>query len=287
MSSSSSHKSSSRDKDKDRHRDKDGKHSSSSSSSRDKDKERSERKEKERSSGDKDKDKEKSSRSSAGGSAVSSSSSSRDKDKDRHKSSSSSSSKNKHSSSSSSASKHRSSNSSSSHRHSSSSSKSSRDPNKEHQLTTKSGEAGGTVAAEPAILQPAIKVEDVRAAVVDNGQTISIKEEMNVSQASSCDYSLSQFNPNESQFSAVKREESDEDESMNNSHANNVSVKREIEHVENDKRDVSIKLLFSSLNSLISHLYVLIFFFVFRPSGSRSSPIPIPRTTFRFWLAKR
>lgn len=81
--------------------------------------------------------------------------------------------------------------------------------------------------------------EDVR---VDVEENVEFKQEMNVSQASSCDYSLSQFNPNESQFSAVKTELSYEDPlTLNDSNAHNVSIKRDFDHAEdNNGHDVSV-----------------------------------------------
>lgn len=226
-SSSSSHKSSSRDKDrKDRDKDKEP---------RDKDKERDKNKEKDKnkdrsssSSSSKDKEKSKDHKSSRDKDKdKSSSSSSRDKDKDRekdkerskdkdrHKSSSSSSSKDKHSSSSSS--------SKSKDRHSSSSSKD-KDRNRE-----KDKEKAAKALKSP-IQDDDDDHEDVKVKNEDNGeQTADIKREeetcdyngpkipedptpepnyediktkkgFNVSQASSCDYSLSQFREDESQF---------------------------------------------------------------------------------------
>ncbi|XP_053949551.1 DNA topoisomerase 1 [Anastrepha ludens] len=251
-SSSKDHKSSSRDKDKhhssssssskDKHRDKerDGKHSSSSSSSH-RDKER-----------DKDKDKHKSSSSSSSSSHHKSSSRDKDrkdKDRERKESSCSSSSKDKdkerdrnHKSSSSSSSRdkdkdrHRSSSSSKS-KHSSSSS-----------LKSSSGDKpklvdGEFIKPEP-ISQPltdsqsngyntdfvALRPEPVGNDYMDESNSgfenshakdgyeekpyIKMEEQnVNISQASSCDYSMSQFKEDEPAF-VVKEEASGDEDSL-------------------------------------------------------------------------
>lgn len=194
-SSSSSHKSSSKDKER---RDKDRKEESSSSSSRDKD----------RSDRDKDKDKDKDRQ------HKSSSSSSSSRDKDRHRSSSS---KHKHSSSSS--------------KHSSSSS-SSQDKS--------SRQDGEFIKPEP-LSQPSnhvqengfdadILAQDIRGKNItaqdspldsssSNGLNHTFEDNVkreeersfNVSQASSCDYSLSQFQEDEPAFVAKQENSSQED----------------------------------------------------------------------------
>ncbi|XP_004529463.1 DNA topoisomerase 1 isoform X1 [Ceratitis capitata] len=264
-SSSKDHKSSSRDKDKhhssssssskDKYRDKDrdGKHSSSSSSShRDKDR-------------DKDKDKHKSSSSSSSSSHHKSSSKDkdrRDKDRDRKESSSSSSSKDKekdrHKSSSSSSSRdkdrdrHRSS-SSSKHKHSSSSSSKSSSGGRPKILD------GEFIKPEP-ISQPlldsqsngynsdfaALKPEPVGNDYMDESNSgfennkdgyeekpdIKMEEQnnINISQASSCDYSMSQFKEDEPSF-VVKEEASADDDSM---------CRQENQDFEDDEEDVPL-----------------------------------------------
>ncbi|XP_055841696.1 DNA topoisomerase 1 isoform X2 [Episyrphus balteatus] len=191
-SSSSSHKSSTRDKDKER--EKDRQRSDKSKSSRDdKDREKNGEKDKDRERNgerDKDKDRRKDHKSSSSSNSKSRS------DSDRHKSSSSSS-KNKHSSSSSS-SKHRSgekSSSSKDHHHSSR-----EDKSHEHH---NNGFDNSIVKDE----------------------SISIKREevFNMSQASSCDYSMSQFKKDEPQFD-IKEEASDNENEANASGNNRQEI---------------------------------------------------------------
>lgn len=140
---------------------------------------------------DKDKDKEKSS----SNRDKEKESRDKDKDKDRHKSSSSS----KHKSSSSSSSKHR-----DKDRHHKSSSDRDRHRNKDRDKDRKDKvkdeprDDAGEVKREP-FTEPDINDVDIK------------DEQNNVSQASSCDYSLSQFRPDESQFT-IKAEADDNDE---------------------------------------------------------------------------
>ncbi|KAM7350668.1 DNA topoisomerase 1 isoform 1-T3 [Cochliomyia hominivorax] len=196
-SSSSSHKSSSKDKER-RDKDRDRKEGSSSSSSS-KDKDRSDR--------DKDKDRHKSSSSS------SSSSRDKDRDKDRHRSSSSSSSSSKHKHSSSSS---KSSSSSSSHDKSSRKDGEFIKPEPLSQPSNHSQENGfnGDVLSQD-IKQEQFTQDPLETRATTNGfnQTFneSIKHEedikFNLSQASSCDYSMSQFRDDEPPF-VVKEEAS-------------------------------------------------------------------------------
>ncbi|KAI8128183.1 hypothetical protein FF38_08634 [Lucilia cuprina] len=185
-SSSSSHKSSSKDKER-RDKDRDRKEGSSSSSSRDKDR------------SDRDKDKDRHHKSS------SSSSRDKDRDKDRHHRSSSSSS------------------SSSKHKHSSSSSKSSSSHDKSHR---KDGEF---IKPEPLsqpsnhsqengfngnVLSHDIKQEQFTQDPLETSNSNGFNQtfednnkrederSFNVSQASSCDYSMSQFRDDEPPFVA-------------------------------------------------------------------------------------
>lgn len=136
-------------------------------------------KEKEKSSSNRDKDKE-----------------TRDKDKDRHKSSSSS--------------KHKSSSSSSKHRdkdrhHKSGDRDRHRDKDRDKDRKDKVKDEQKDDKAE--IKQEQFTVPDIN--------DIEMKDEHNnVSQASSCDYSFSQFRPDESQFS-IKAEADDYDEPNN------------------------------------------------------------------------
>ncbi|XP_018800445.1 PREDICTED: DNA topoisomerase 1 [Bactrocera latifrons] len=275
-SSSKDHKSSSRDKDKhhssssssskDKYRDKerDGKHSSSSSSShRDKDKDKpksssssssshhkSSSKDKER----KDKDRERK--------ESSSSSSSKDKDKERdrhHKSSSSSSSSSRDKD------RYRSSSSSSKHKHSSSSSSKSSSGDKSKLID------GEFIKPEP-ISQPlidsqsngyntdfvALRPEPVGNDYMDESNTgfdnsqngkdgyeekpdIKMEEQnINISQASSCDYSMSQFKEDEPSF-VVKEEASADEDSMFKQEPENQEYEDDEEDVPLAMRKTNIK----------------------------------------------
>uniref|UniRef100_A0A182R3P5 DNA topoisomerase I n=1 Tax=Anopheles funestus TaxID=62324 RepID=A0A182R3P5_ANOFN len=193
--SSSSHKSSRSDKDrsKDKERDKD-KHRSREDG---KDRSDRERKDKERdksSRSDKDKDKDKHKSSS------SSTSNSKDKDRDKNKSSSSSSNrdkdkeKNKHSSSKRDKDKHSSSSSSSKH--------------KDRRREEKDREDGSTevkVKEEPdsgprTFLNGEGHMLQQNDTMLNNRGGATGKDPMDVSQASSCDYSMSQFRADETPF---------------------------------------------------------------------------------------
>lgn len=139
------------------------------------------------------------------------------------------------------------------------------------------------------VVVAAIKDEDDDVDVEDCVATPVIKQEMNVSQASSCDYSLSQFNANESQFVGVKREESDDDNDaeddaappLNHSHANNTSIKRDLDHATDDAREVSICV------ETTLEVCAQIQFHPIRPNAPRWSPTRRTRTTFRFQLVRR
>lgn len=239
------HSSSSSSSNKDKHRDKDrdDKHKSSSSSSsshRDKDKERSD-KDKHKSSSSsssshksssKDKERRDKDRDRKEGSSSSSKDrdrSDRDKDKDRHKSSSSSSSssRDKYREKD----RHRSSSSSSKHKHSSSSSKSS---------SSSSRKDGEFIKPEPLsqpsnhsqengfngdVLSHDIKQENFTQDPLEtssNGFNQTFEDNnkredersFNVSQASSCDYSMSQFREDEPPFVAKEETSYKEDSNM-------------------------------------------------------------------------
>lgn len=142
-------------------------------------------KDKEKSSSNRDKDKEP-----------------RDKDKDRHNKSSSSSSK------------HKSSSSSSRHRDKDRHHKSSGDRDR-HRDKDRDKDRKDKIKEEPMDGQEVdVKPEPFIQPYIHE-TPIDIKDEHNnVSQASSCDYSLSQFRPDESQFS-IKAEADDYDEQNN------------------------------------------------------------------------
>lgn len=269
-SSSSSHKTSSRDKDRDKDKEK-HRHSSSSSSRdkdrdkdkhRDKDKERDKHRDKDKPR-DKDKERSKDHKSSTHDKdkPVSTSSSSRDKpkhdstsgenkDKDRQKtSSSSSSSKHKHSSS-----------SSSKHRDKDRSHHSSKSSNDKERSKHRSSKVENHKAPAP----PKNQIEDdddddvkvhVEVDPLNTDELVnhikSEKEALDVSQASSCDYSMSQFKADESQF-IIKAEQSDnddkvdgaDDESQDCSYANNsnnaIKVERNPVADDEDEDDIPI-----------------------------------------------
>ncbi|XP_037938310.1 DNA topoisomerase 1 [Teleopsis dalmanni] len=232
--SSKEHKSSSRDKEKhssssskDKHRDKDrdGKHSSSSSRDKERDKSKSSSghhksssKDKDRKDRDRDRDRDrKESKSSSSSSKdkssssnhKSSSSSSRDKDKDRHHKSSSS----------------------SKHKHSSSSSSSLKSNSSNNEKPIYDGEF---IKPEPLSQTSSngydFPMEDVKKQepsptegydYYDGNQKNGYEEKpnikteinFNISQASSCDYSLSQFRDDEPSF-VIKKEASYDDDIM-------------------------------------------------------------------------
>ncbi|XP_055639577.1 DNA topoisomerase I, mitochondrial isoform X1 [Toxorhynchites rutilus septentrionalis] len=199
---SSSHKSSKSDKDRDREKDKD--RSKDKERSKDKDKERSRDKDREKDKDRKDRDKDKSSSSKDKDkhkSSSSSSSSHRDKDKerDKHKSSSSSSGRDKE-------------------KHSSSSGKDKdrKDRDKHSSSKDKDRERKDRIKEEDED-QPEVK-QEIKEEPLPNGMESNessqdvreIKQEdpLDVSQASSCDYSLSQFRPDETPFD-IKEEAPD------------------------------------------------------------------------------
>ncbi|XP_052891675.1 DNA topoisomerase I, mitochondrial [Anopheles moucheti] len=199
-SSSSSHKSSRSDKDrsKDKERDKDKHRSREDGKDRsDRDKKDRERDKSSRSEKDKDKDKHKSSSSST--------SNSKDKDRDKHKSSSSSSSRDKN--------KHSSKKDKDKHSSSSSSSKS-KDRRREEK--------------EPGTTEVKVKEEpDSGSRTFLNGEGHMLQQNdtmqsnrgaatgpMDVSQASSCDYSMSQFRADETPF-PMKAETTDYNNTSN------------------------------------------------------------------------
>ncbi|XP_038107661.1 DNA topoisomerase I, mitochondrial isoform X1 [Culex quinquefasciatus] len=211
--------SSSSSKDKDRDRDKD-KHKSSSSSSKDKSSSSSSSKDKDR---DRDKDKHKSSSSSSSKDKSSSSSKDkdRDRDKDKHKSSSSSSSSKDKSSSSSSKDKDR---------HSSSKDKDRKDRDRSDKHSSKDRdrdrkekikeepapikeEPEAPVETQPEPAPPVQEPEPVRNGNYSNESSQDVREfkedPLELSQASSCNYSLSQFRPDETPF--VIKEEAPEE----------------------------------------------------------------------------
>ncbi|KAL9693563.1 hypothetical protein quinque_012848 [Culex quinquefasciatus] len=209
---SSSHKSSKSDKDRDREKDKDrkdrDKDKSSSSSSKDKDRDRDKDKHKSSSSSSKDK------------SSSSSKDKDRDRDKDKHKSSSSSSSKDKSSSSS----------SKDKDRHSSSKDKDRKDRDRSDKHSSKDRdrdrkekikeepapikeEPEAPVEAQPEPAPPVQEPEPVRNGNYSNESSQDVREfkedPLELSQASSCNYSLSQFRPDETPF--VIKEEAPEE----------------------------------------------------------------------------
>ncbi|XP_017001462.2 DNA topoisomerase 1 isoform X2 [Drosophila takahashii] len=259
-SSSSSSSSKHRDKDKDKehrssssssHRDKDGsssssssKHKSSSSSSSSSGHHKSSSKDKER----RDKDKDRSSSSSSSSSSRHKSSSSSSSSRDKERSSSSSHKSSSSSSSSSSKSKH------SSSRHSSSQSSSSKEP---------PSYDGVFVKPEP-VSQPLMQQQQEHSGPIDpfhmqqlincngngNGNDykngyeesiVDIKKEdesfNNLSQASSCDYSMSQFRADEPAFE-VKHEQSyaEEDSTMNDNDQDE-EADNEPEEMDNDNEE--------------------------------------------------
>ncbi|XP_021713406.1 DNA topoisomerase I, mitochondrial [Aedes aegypti] len=217
---SSSHKSSrsdkDREKDKERSKDKDKERSKDKDRERDKDKERSKDKDRERDKDRKDRDKDKSS-----------SSSSKDKDRDKHKSSSSSSSRDKDKERDKEKSKSSSSSSKDKDKHSSSSSSKDKDRKDRSDKHSSSKDKDRErkeekVKEEPAEVkqeQQEVKHEEPSAmfngvASNESSQDVSeIKQEdpLSISQASSCDYSMSQFRADESQF-VIKEEASDQDQ---------------------------------------------------------------------------
>lgn len=225
-SSSSHHKSSSKDKDR-RDKDKDRKEGSSSSSSS-KDKDRS----------DKDKDRHKSSSSSS-----SSRDKDRDKDKDRHRSSSSSSSsKHKHSSSSS---KHHSSSSSSSRDKSSRQDGEFIKPEPLSQPTNNSQENGfaDNILAQDikkeAIAQDPLETSSGSNGYNQNDEDNNVKREedrsFNVSQASSCDYSISQFQEDEPAFIAKEEVSTPEDGFLKEEEDEEMPVEVQVEDEDEDE----------------------------------------------------
>ncbi|XP_039448185.1 DNA topoisomerase I, mitochondrial isoform X2 [Culex pipiens pallens] len=210
---SSSHKSSKSDKDRDREKDKDrkdrDKDKSSSSSSKDKDRDRDKDKHKSSSSSSKDK------------SSSSSKDKDRDRDKDKHKSSSSSSSSKDKSSSSSSKDKDR---------HSSSKDKDRKDRDRSDKHSSKDRdrdrkdkikeepapikeEPEAPVEAQPEPAPPVQEPEPVRNGNYSNESSQDVREfkedPLELSQASSCNYSLSQFRADETPF--VIKEEAPEE----------------------------------------------------------------------------
>ncbi|XP_038107666.1 DNA topoisomerase I, mitochondrial isoform X2 [Culex quinquefasciatus] len=210
---SSSHKSSKSDKDRDREKDKDrkdrDKDKSSSSSSKDKDRDRDKDKHKSSSSSSKDK------------SSSSSKDKDRDRDKDKHKSSSSSSSSKDKSSSSSSKDKDR---------HSSSKDKDRKDRDRSDKHSSKDRdrdrkekikeepapikeEPEAPVETQPEPAPPVQEPEPVRNGNYSNESSQDVREfkedPLELSQASSCNYSLSQFRPDETPF--VIKEEAPEE----------------------------------------------------------------------------
>lgn len=171
-------------------------------------------KDKEKSSSHRDKDKE-----------------SRDKDKDRHKSSSSS--------------KHKSSSSSSKHRDKDRHSKS--DDRDRH----RDKDRKNRIKDEQKDIKVEVKQEDFSESYTND---VDMKEEHNnLSQASSCDYSLSQFRPDESQFS-IKAEAEDYDEQNNCGNDDGDPLAEE----EDDEDDVPIVINFS----FIFHAYLYRIFFL-------------------------
>uniref|UniRef100_A0A182JXA6 DNA topoisomerase I n=1 Tax=Anopheles christyi TaxID=43041 RepID=A0A182JXA6_9DIPT len=204
-SSSSSHKSSKGDKDrsKDKERDKDKHRSREDGKDRDRDREKKDRDKSSRN--DKDKDKHKSS---------SSSSSNKDKDRDKHKSSSSSTSrdkdkeKNKHSSSKKDKDKHSSSSSSSKH--------------KDRHREEKEGPSEAKLKEEPESVPMAflngeghIMPQQHDAMLENRGGPVGGKshDPLDISQASSCDYSMSQFRADETPFALKQNETIDQNAS--------------------------------------------------------------------------
>ncbi|EAA05377.5 AGAP004078-PA [Anopheles gambiae str. PEST] len=196
-SSSSTHKSSKSDKDrsKDKERDKDKHRSREDGKDRDRDRDKKDRDKSSRS--DKDKDKHKSS---------SSSSSNKDKDRDKHKSSSSSSSrdkdkdKNKHSSSRRDKDKHSSSSSSSKHK----------DRHRDEKVA--SGEVKVKEEPEPVpteFLNGEGYIPQQNDAMVEN-HAGPVGGKLDISQASSCDYSMSQFRADETPFALKQNETMDQ-----------------------------------------------------------------------------
>ncbi|XP_058117465.1 DNA topoisomerase I, mitochondrial [Anopheles coustani] len=190
-SSSSSHKSSKSDKDKDRSKDKD-RDKDSKHRSREDGKDRSDRdkKDRDKSKSSSDKDKHKSS---------SSSSSNKDKDREKHKTSSSSSGRDKHSSSSSSKRDKEKSSSSSSSKH-----KDRRDGKEQRDNAASSvpGEVkikGETDAAPPGFLNGEGHLVAPGDATANN-RAAKERDPLDISQASSCDYSMSQFRADETPF---------------------------------------------------------------------------------------
>nr|XP_019556093.2 DNA topoisomerase I, mitochondrial [Aedes albopictus]XP_029716522.1 DNA topoisomerase I, mitochondrial [Aedes albopictus] len=214
---SSSHKSSKsdkdREKDKERSKDKDKERSKDKDRERDKDKERS--KDKDRDKDRKDRDKEKSS----------SSSSSKDKDRDKHKSSSSSSSRDKDKERDKEKSKSSSSSSKDKDKHSSSSSSkdkdrkdrdrsdkhsSSKDKHREKKEEKVKEENVEVKEEKPELKQEETSMFNGLASNESSQDVAEIKQEdpLSISQASSCDYSMSQFRADESQF-VIKEEAPD------------------------------------------------------------------------------
>lgn len=221
---SSSHKSSrsdkDREKDKERSKDKDKDRSRDKDREREKDKERSKDKDREKDKDRKDRDKEKSS----------SGSSSKDKDRDKHKSSSSSSrdkdrdrEKDKHKSSSSS--------SKDKDKHSSSSSSKDKDKDKDRKDRDRSDKSSSSkdkdrekkekIKEEPVpvkLEEPEVKQEEPisffnGAVSNESSQDVTVykpEDPLSISQSSSCDYSMSQFRQDESQF-VIKEEANDPD----------------------------------------------------------------------------
>ncbi|CAG9806692.1 unnamed protein product [Chironomus riparius] len=218
-SGSKSHKSS---KDKDRDKDKEHKSSSSKdhkSSDRDKDRERSDRdKHKSSSSSTKDKDKDKEKHSSNSGSKTTSSShksSTRDKDKEQREKTSTgdTSSKDKDRGD---RDKHKSSSSSNSKKHKSKDKDREKDRDKDKYKSSSSKDKSSShhhkssseAKVEPTIKQePEIKNEEIKSPI----REFSINcERLDMSQNSSCDYSLSQFKDEESSL-PIKSENESED----------------------------------------------------------------------------
>ncbi|XP_030755185.1 DNA topoisomerase I, mitochondrial [Sitophilus oryzae] len=227
----SSHKSSSKDKDrerekeKDKHREKekdkdkqrDDKDKKSSSSSKDKDHKSSKDKEHKSSSSSKDKDKERRDKDKE-----------REREKDRSKDRSKDKDKDrKHSSSSSSKDKHR----DKDRHHSSSKDKDRKDRDKEKDRKEKKEKEKSSEDIEVKVKEYVEPVKQEEASTDDDDDKLVIKDEPysqdeaeketenhnNLSQASSCDYNMSQFDKNESCFEnsdeeKVKKEEESQDE---------------------------------------------------------------------------
>ncbi|XP_059618398.1 DNA topoisomerase I, mitochondrial-like [Phlebotomus argentipes] len=229
-SSSSSHHKSSRDKDRDRE-----KHHKSSRDDKERSKDDKERSKDEKSSKDRDKDKEKSRDKTSSSSGEKHRDRDKEKDKDRHHKSSSSShssskDKDKHSSSSS---KHREHHKEHKDHHRDKEKERERRERKEKERREK--EKRAKEEQENSNDRDVENVNEMDPLATSWLQDNKMKmdpvvkiEPLDTSKASSCDYSLSQFNPNETSFQLKVEEEEGEEE---------VSIKQEDEEEEEDDEE--------------------------------------------------